>query len=143
MDGLNQLTAAGHVVNIGGRDYRLGPLTLEDYGEIENRILAKRPDPLALVIDKLDRLDRKQQEMLLARAYDQAVKCPTVTIDELQRWRNTPEGFCYRFWLMIRKHHEEVGLQDAVELIEQLSSQARAELNRRVEDCGGLPAGNS
>ena len=37
MDGLNQLTAAGQVVNIGGRDYRLGPLTLDDYGEIENR----------------------------------------------------------------------------------------------------------
>jgi hypothetical protein len=143
MDGLNQLTAAGYVVSIGGRDYRLGPLTLDDYGEIENRILAKRPDPLAVAIEKLDRLDRKQQEMLLARAYDKAVKSPTVTIDELQLWRNTAEGFCYRFWLMIRKHHEQVSLQEAVELVEQLGGEARAELNRRVEDCGGLPVGNS
>jgi len=143
MDGLNQLTAAAHVINIGGRDYRLGPLTLDDYGEIENRIFSKRPDPLAVAIEKLDRLDRKQQEMLLGRAYDAAVKSPAVTVDELRQWRNTLEGFCYRFWLMIRKYHEEIGLRDAVELVQQLTGEIRAELNRQVEDADGLPVGNS
>jgi hypothetical protein len=142
MDGLNQITAAGHTVTIAGRTYRLGPLTLEDYGEIENRILAGRPDPLAVALDKLDRLDEQQQRTLLARAYDEAVKCPMVTIAELERWRETPQGFCYRFWLMIRKHQPEITLERAAELIEQLGAEARAEVGRRVKDCSGLPAGN-
>ncbi len=46
MDGLCQLTASAHTIAIGGRTFRLTPLTLADYGEIENRILAGRPDPL-------------------------------------------------------------------------------------------------
>ncbi len=46
MDGLNRLTAADATVSLDGETYRLGPLVLRDYGEIENRILARRPDPL-------------------------------------------------------------------------------------------------
>jgi len=142
MDGLNQLTAADHTIAVGGRTYRMSPLTLKDYGEIENRILAKRPDPLAAAIEKLQGLGRKQQEFLLGRAYDRAVSARYVTAEELDHWRRTREGFCYLFWLMLRKHQPEISLEEAGRLLEQLTEDAEAELAARMEDCNGLPEGN-
>ena len=153
MDGLNQLTAADHTVEIGGRTYRLGPLTLRDYGEIENRVVSQRPDPVAVALRSLEGLSPRQQEFLLGRAYDRAVSTRRATAAEVDQWKRTPEGFCYLFWLMVRKGHPKITLKRAAELVEQLAGEVRQQLGRRMEggrignpshklDCDGLPVGN-
>ena len=142
MNGLNELTAADHSVTIGGRTYRLKPLSLADYGEIENRILSKRPDPLAVAIENLGGLSEKQQEFLLGRAYDRAVSARHVTAEELRQWRETPEGICYRFWLMVRKSEPKMTLEEASGAVRQLLEEDGEELRGRMEDCHGLPVGN-
>jgi len=143
MHGLNQLTAADHTVTIAGRTYRLSPLTLADYGEIENRILAKRPDPLAVVREKFDGLTESQQQFLLGRAYDRAAAAQLVTAEELRQWRDTPEGICYRFWLMVRKSKPEITLEEASELLRQAIDQHGPEIRRRMDEVNALPVGNS
>jgi len=142
MHGLNQLTAADHTVAIAGRTLRLSPLTLADYGEIENRILARRPDPLALVREKFDGLSEEQQRFLLGRAYDRAAAAQLVTAEELRRWRDTPEGICYRFWLMVRKHQPEITLEEASELFRRAIDRHGAEIRRRMDQLNALPEGN-
>ena len=142
MDGLNQLTAADHALEIAGRTYRLGTLTLKDLGEIENRIVSKRPDPLAVAVEKLDRLDQKQQEFLLGRAYDRAALARRATVREVEAWRRTREGICYLFWLMVRKHQPEITLEKAVELVDEMADEVRAELCRRIDEGSGLPPVN-
>ena len=142
MHGLSQLTAAEHSVTVAGRTYRLAPLTLADYGEIENRLLARRPDPLAVAVEKLDGLDEKQQEFLLGRAYDRAVSTRLMTAGELEQWRKTPEGLCYRFWLMARKAQPQLTLEEAAEVVGQLLDEDEATFRRRMDDCGAAPVGN-
>jgi hypothetical protein len=139
--GLNELTGADQTVEIEGRTYRLGPLTLKDYGEIENRIIARRPDPVALVLQSLHGLNPRQQEFLLGRAYDRAAAARQATIAELDLWKRTPEGVCYLFWLMVRKGHPEITFERAAELVEHLATAVREELPRRADDVG-LPRGN-
>ncbi len=143
MHGLSQLTAAEQTVTAAGRTYRLAPLTLSDYGEIENRILARRPDPLAVALQALDGLDEKQQESLLGRAYDRAVSARLMTAAEFQKWRETPDGLCYRFWLMARKAQPGLTLEEAAEAVGQLLDEDETLLRRRIDDCSGPPVGNS
>ena len=141
MDGLNQLTAAGHLVTLAGRAYHLSPLTLSDYGQIENQILAARPDPRD-GIRRLAGLDPEEQRRELGQIYDAAAAASRVTLGDLDRWWQTPAGVHYRLWLMLRKHQPAIALQEAAALAERLSDEECAELVRRMEDCRGLPSAN-
>jgi len=142
MDGLNRLTGADQTIAVGDCTYRLGPLTLKDYGEIENRILARRPDPIAVAVGHLEGLSEEQQEYLLGRAFDRAVSGRWVRSSEIDEWKQTHEGFCYLFWLMVRKSHPEVTLERAAELIQQLADESQEDLHRRMAEAAGLPEGN-
>lgn len=142
MDGLNRLTGADQTIEIGDRTYRLGPLTLKDYGEIENRILARRPDPIATAVEHLDGLSESQQQYLLGRAFDRAVSGRWVRASEIDEWKQTHDGFCYLFWLMVRKAHPEVTLGRAAELIQQLADGSQQELHRCMAEAAGMPEGN-
>jgi hypothetical protein len=139
MDGLSQLTAADHSMVIDGRAYCLSPLTLADYGRIENQILASRPDPCDAVYQRLAGLGREEQEQELSRAYDLAAAARHVTLDDLDQWWRTPTGFCRRFWLMIRKRQPHVALEEVAAMLQRLPVERRPELVRCMEACHGLP----
>ncbi len=143
MDGLNQLTAAEGTIRIGEQTFRLGQLTLADYGEIENRVVSRRRDPVSLAVGNLDGLGEKQQEFLLGRAFDEAAGGKVAGAREIDRWRQTPDGYCYLFWMMVRKGHPEVTLQRAGQLLASLTIEIERELRGRMEDALGMPAGNS
>lgn len=134
MDGLHELTAAETTVTILDRTYRLAPLRLRDWGEIERRILAGRPDPLDLVLSKLDGLAEHLQRELLSRAYDDARRGRRVSASELHDWLSTPEGHVVQFWLSVRQHQPDVSLDDAEQLLLAAGSDAQAELNRAAEE---------
>jgi hypothetical protein len=138
MGGLAELTAAAHAVAIRGRTYRLSPLTLADYGEIENQIRAARPDPLAAIAEKLAGIDQRRQQEVLGQAFDQAA-ASAVTLADLDRWWQTPRAYGYRFWLMLRRDQPEMVLSDATELLRRSSAAERNVLGRRMEDCHALP----
>ncbi len=142
MHGLNQLTASADEIEIDGRSYRLGPLVLRDYGEIENRVLARRPDPLAVAAGSLAGLEPAQQEFLLGRAYDRAATAATASEDEIEQWKRTPDGLCTLFWLMVRKHHPEITREQTGELVEQLAHESREQLRRRIDHGAVGPVGN-
>ncbi len=141
MSGLNALTAAEHVVEIGGKAWRLAPLTLADYGAIENRIIAGRPDPIEVAKRHLPGLDARQQEVLLARALDAAAAARRASIEEIDAFRRTPEGIVFVFWLAASKHHGDLSLEDARELLGTLADEERRRLAAGVEACLGVPLG--
>ena len=139
MNGLNQLTASAQTIMAGGQTYRLAPLTLADYGEIENRILAARGDPLAELPPKLAERAEEEQRGELGRVFDAVCSARRVTLGDLDRWWQTPEGFCYRFWLMIRKDQPRMTLEASTALIRQIPAEDKVELARRMEHCHGWP----
>ena len=81
-----------------------------------------------------------EQEQELSRVYDRAAVAGRVTLGDLDQWWQTPAGFSFRFWLMIRGQHPQIELEEAAALVEGLPGEDRTELVRRMEDCRGLPA---
>jgi hypothetical protein len=139
MDGLSRLTAAACTFRAGGRTYRLAPLTLADYGEIENRIVASRPDPLRGVRARLAGRPADERREELGRALDQLCAMRRVTLGDLDRWWQTPDGLCYRFWLMLRKEQPGMTLEAAAAVLRRTDVAGRAEIMRRMVDCHGWP----
>ena len=140
MDGLSLLTAAPCAIAAGGRTFLLAPLTLTDYGEIENRILAGRADPLAGIRARLAQLDAARRREELGRVFDEVGSARRVTLGDLDRWWQTTDGFRYRFWLMLRKHQPTATRETAAELLRQMSGEELAELGRGMTRCCGWPA---
>ena len=140
MNGLNQLAASDHVVAIAGRSYRLSLLSLSDYGEIENRILAARPDARTAVRQRLAERTDDQRREELGRLFEQVASARHVSLGDLDRWWQTPDAFVYRFWMMVRKDRAAITLEEAEELLRGIGDEDRAALARRMEDCHGWPS---
>ena len=144
MDGLHELTAAEATLTIAGRDYRMSPLRLRDWGEIERRILDTRPDPLDLVLSKLDGLPLEQQRELLSLAYDDARQGRRLTANELRQWLATPEGQVVQFWLSLRQHQPALTLEDAERLLLLAGSETLAEQQAtNLAELDALSVGNA
>jgi hypothetical protein len=139
MDGLGRLTAAACTFRAGGRTYRLAPLTLADYGEIEKRIVASRPDPLEAVRARLAGRPEDERREELGRALDQLCSMRRVTLGDLDRWWQTSDGLCYRLWLMLRKEQPAMTLEAAAGVLRRTDAAGRAEIARRMADCQGWP----
>jgi hypothetical protein len=139
MDGLNRLTAAAQTFSIGAQTYRLTPLVLADYGEIENRILAQRPDPLAAIRGRRAGLPEARRRQELDEALDRLCSLRRVTLGELDRWWHTPDGLCYRLWLMLRREQSGITLEAAAGLLREADAAGRAEMVRRMADGHGWP----
>lgn len=119
MPGLETLTAIGTEATIGGTTYRLRPLNRADWGLIEERIKAARPDPIAVAKRLAKEAPIEAAKELYARAYDDAMRANVVSAAELDTWRYTLDGMVFQFYLQIRKEHAEVTEERASELLEQ------------------------
>ncbi len=115
---LATVTAAESVVAIGGRSYRLAPLTVRDYGELEARLVSQRPDPVQRAADALSSFPPEQQETVLREALARADADSRVSADELHAYCRTRDGLSYVFWLMLRRSQPELTLEAAGRLLD-------------------------
>jgi hypothetical protein len=115
---LATVTAAESVVAIGGRSYRLAPLTVRDYGELEARLVSQRPDPLEQAADALSKFPPEQQETVLREALARADAASRVSADALHAYCRTRDGLSYVLWLMLRRSQPELTLEAAGRLLD-------------------------
>lgn len=120
---LTSLTAAEASITINKRTYRLSPLTLRDYAELEARVLSRRPDPLELAVKTVSSLPYDQQKDVLCKSMAQAAAVRGVSVDELHAYCRTREGLRYVFWLMLRRGQPEMTLEDAGRLMDESMAQ--------------------
>ena len=139
MQELSALSAAPLAVDFGGRTYRLSPLTVRDYGEIERAIRAARPDPCATLQARLADLDETQQRKLLARAYDDSIHDRPVSPDEMAQWMSDTDGIAYVLWLALRREQRDVTLADCRAFVDAEPDRVA----RALDSASGLPAGNA
>lgn len=142
MDGLHALAAGEYHLTIGGNEYRLAPLRICDYAEIETFLLSRRPDPLDAVIPKLAHLPEPLQRHLLSEAYQELRRGRRVSLDEINEWLATPHGEVYQFWLSIRQHHPEITLERAEELVRVAGAEENESLQQAMDVAQGEPVGN-
>jgi hypothetical protein len=141
-DGLQNVAGVGADLEIGGRRYRLEPMSLGALGEIEQHVVALRTDPIAALCGCIDRFTAPQQQYLLSEAVRQASKQGRyATQAEVDAFLNTCDGIGFFFWLAVRKHQPEIDAPEKARLlIAGLDPAAIAQLQRRLIEASGLTA---
>ena len=137
MDGLNVLTAAPWRQTIDGVDYWMEPLTLGDWGIIEQRLLKGRRNPLEVAKENLAGLKPDEKRALLESALKQASSAQKATADELMDYTATPPGMGLKFWLSIRKQNPQITEARAAELLNILDEESFAKLRAEIEGASG------
>jgi hypothetical protein len=93
---------------IAGKEYRLRPLQLDDYAEMEARIVAARPDPFEVAAKSISKVPQPMQQAVWDAAMRDARTSRKATLDELVSWGCSEAGFAFTFWRCARKDHPEV-----------------------------------
>lgn len=121
MDGLSRAIGAGMPVKIGENTYMLSPLTLEDFGLIENEMLAKRPNPMQRVMEVYEKLPEALRDKFLERAYQDAKRTNKIPAAEVAAYVDSIEGMMLSMWLSIKKCHPEITREKMNEIMRSLS----------------------
>lgn len=134
------MTAAPVEVVIAGERLRATPLTLADYGEIDEAILAARPDPMQRALALCAGLSEPLQRAILSTAFDELVHGWPITAHEVALWMSSREGMAHTLWLAIRTHQPERTLANCRELL--LAEPQWRQALRVLDKINGLPLGD-
>ena len=144
MEGLHELTGAVYArFTVEGHEYRLGVLTVADWGEIEAYLLRDRPDPRVVVKPMLDGLSVEMQREMLGKAYEDARLGPHLRMGELDEWLQTVEGAQMKFWFALRKFHPAIQRDEAMVLHDIYESHRHDHLMHMLAEMEGTPKNES
>ena len=138
MTRIGELTAGEWCETIDGREWRFAPLSLADWAELEARLVASRPDPLAVARDASESLPAAAHRGVLEAAFAEACRATRVTIDELVEFAASGAGTVLLCWLALRRHHPELSEADVAALISRWTD---AEVSSAHTRLAGAPPG--
>ena len=125
-------------LDIDGGKYKLRPLTLGLYAEMESYIVAQRGDPLAEAARACDRVPEKYHMAIWDAAMRQAVQGRTVTAEEAATFENSIRGLAWKLWKCLERDHPEIDSVDAaLKLLTRLGPQRIEEVDRKVKLASG------
>lgn len=131
MDGLGRAVGAGVTLKFGEREIILEPLTLRDFGLIEQHLLSQRRSPLDLVKDVVRDLPPELAKSLLEQAYEDAKKGNTISPQEIAEWIDTFDGMAYSLWLSLEKRYPgEYQLTDVHDVMQQMMESDESVMER-------------
>lgn len=141
MSALNELTAAPVPITIAGQKWFLSPLRLVDWGEAARVVAGRRKSPLAIVKQHLSGLSDELARHLVDLAYRDERSGELFALEEVERWFATPEGNVYRAWLMLRRQHPSLTLDQVEELLltADADQDSREWISRQSEESAAPP----
>ena len=143
-NGVNRAAGSPTTVTLDGKTYMMEPLTLKDFGVIENEYLKRRPNPLKAVAAAKDVLSEDDYDKLLTQAYKDAVNVAKATPQEISEWLDTRDGVVFSIWLSLRKNHPELTKEQAEEAIQEMGEQQLTGLAESRDVASGIDElGNS
>jgi hypothetical protein len=122
-NGINRAAGSPTTVKLEGKTYIMEPLTLRDFGIIENEYLKRRPNPLKAVAEVKDILAEEDYEKLLTQAYRDATNVSKASPQEISEWLDTRDGVVFSIWLSLRKNHPELTKEMAEAAIQQMGEE--------------------
>lgn len=145
MDGLSRAVGSGLPWTVGDVTYMLRPITLDDYGTIENILLEARKSPIQLAKESLSGLSADLQKALLADALKMEVTRKNyVSSTEIAEFIDSKPGVIYIIWLMLRREQPGMTRERVAELINKLNEDKMQKLIELRDQVSGLGAmGNS
>jgi hypothetical protein len=126
-----------HIV-IAGKQYKLRPLTIGIYAQMESFIISRRPDPLAIASEAVRKLPQSQHDAVWRAAMNQAVAARTVTAEEAAAFENSVDGLAWKLWQCMVENHPEIdSIAAAKALLIEAGEQHFELLARSVEIASG------
>jgi hypothetical protein len=148
MDRQHAVAGIGGQVRVGGRDYRLRPLTLGDLAELKAYLASRRMSPIAALGRELKDVDPRQQAELMRTAMREAREGRGVTADELEAYLESFAGAAHLFWMMARDDCPSLdSLAAAKACLIEYADDRMIELQSRLDQATGFlsdvaPLGN-
>lgn len=125
-------------VTIAGKQYKIRPLTIGAYAQMEAFIISQRPDPLAIASEAVRKLPPSQHDAVWKAAMNQAVAARTVTEQEAAAFENSVDGLAWKLWQCMAENHPEIdGIEAAKALLIEAGQQHFDRLARSVELASG------
>lgn len=112
MDGLSRAIGAGSIIKLGDKVYQIGPMTLGVYGAVEQYLLSKRKDPLALIRDRIEDFPEHLQKVMVELAYKDLKKENKVDFAEVHQFIHSQEGSVFVVWHLVRSKHPDVTYEE-------------------------------
>jgi hypothetical protein len=141
MDGLANIAGAPVELVIAGKTYRLSPLTLGHFAEIERHLESQRPNPMAAVAAAWGFLPADARGPAMAEAAKAVSTLPRIGINDLQEFILTVPGLAFLFWQAARGNHEELkDRETAMAAVCQLAPPGLALLSDAIMQVSGLAA---
>jgi len=142
MNDFQQTAAVSIPIRIGGREFRFRPLRYCDHAEAARRMQQHWRHPREVVRRIGKGLPRALQHRLIELAYREERCGREPTLAEVFRWYDTPEGALFRRWLMLRREHPELTLEDVDELLTEATLGEAEALENAAGEADGLSPGN-
>lgn len=100
-------------VTIGETTYKLRPLTLGDYAEMEAFVASQRKSPFKVVSESIAELSLEHQRAAWDAAVRAAVSDRIVPASEIAAFENSILGLSWKLWKCLSKDHPEVDSHEA------------------------------
>jgi hypothetical protein len=139
-DGLHNLAGAPGTIELNGKRYRAGKVTLGAQAEIEAHVISLQPDIVATAIKSIERLPARDRDKygktVIEAAIKQLDKRNAASTDQVSDFLNSFDGAAFLLWLIIREHQPEFDTPEkAGKLIEDIPL---SEAQRRIDQASGL-----
>lgn len=144
-DGLGKAVGSGVPIVFNGEHLILEPMTLRDYGLIEQHIIQKRVNPVEKVRPMLDGLSDEAQKHLLSLAYADLKGSTTATLEESTAFIDSIEGVAFTLWILLNKSMPGKYTLPAVqEIVNAMTPEELSKvMNARDQAAGTDELGNS
>lgn len=125
MPTLDELTAAPRRMKLAGIEFTVAPLELREWGELQAWFKDNVPSPLASVAKGVELLPDAERKEILSGAMERQLRWPPRVATE--EWFNAISaatgGDAMFLWVVLRKHHPEITIEQANRLSERASAE--------------------
>ena len=139
-DGLHNIAGAPGTIELNGKRYRAGKVTLGAQAEIEAHVISLQPDIVQSAIKSIERLPARDRDKygkaIIDAAIKQLDKRSAASAEQVSDFLNSFDGAAFLLWLIIREHQPEFNTPEAAgKLIEGIPLN---EVQRRIDQASGL-----
>lgn len=137
MDGLQRVGASPGFISLGGKQYKLGPVTLRVLGQVESYVACERVNStIEAVAFALPYANDDQARLLLRHCEAVADQSRMIDAADVDRFLATFDGAVFLLWATLSPHHAE--LRDLVTVSALARQVDGVELMQKVRAAAGL-----
>lgn len=129
---------AYETLNVGDQIYKLRPLKVGVYAEMEAYVLSQRIDPLQAASEAISKIPPQYHQAIWDAAMKAVMASRTVSAQEMAAFGNSPRGIAWMLWKLMEQDHPEINsVETAIELMERIGPERAQEIQRKIQIASG------